>query len=191
MSDAIPTGAGATAPPSASKLRLFRPDKPAIALGLAVNYLMTKPAFANLRFGDWSRILVGQINRGHYCFVIDGADRIQGFAGWALTTKEKAEAWVEGRRALSYEDSKAGDCLIFNGWAAENLRVHRYMVDEMRKLIKDRDTLYFKRYYKDGSSRPVRLSVNEFVASHIIRKTSSRSAEDDTRSLPESTTSSS
>ena len=47
-------------------LRLFRPGSPYVALGLVVNHLLTKPAFANLRFGDWSRILVGQINRRHY-----------------------------------------------------------------------------------------------------------------------------
>jgi hypothetical protein len=33
-------------------LRVFRPENPYVALGLAVNHLMTKPAFANLRFGD-------------------------------------------------------------------------------------------------------------------------------------------
>ena len=43
-------------------LKVFRPQNPYVALGLAVNHLMTKPAFANLRFGDWSRILTGQIN---------------------------------------------------------------------------------------------------------------------------------
>jgi hypothetical protein len=32
---------------------------------------MTKQAFATLRFGDWSRILVGQINRKHYYFAVD------------------------------------------------------------------------------------------------------------------------
>ena len=37
------------------KLRVFRAKDPYIALGLAVSHLMTKPAFANLRFGDWSR----------------------------------------------------------------------------------------------------------------------------------------
>ena len=56
----------------------FQPDNPATALGLAVSHLMTKPAFANLRFGDWSRILVGQINRGHYRLVIDGNNEMQG-----------------------------------------------------------------------------------------------------------------
>jgi hemolysin-activating ACP:hemolysin acyltransferase len=166
------TEQGATAVPSAPVLRLFRPANPALALGLAVSHLMTKPAFANLRFGDWSRILVGQINRGHYYFAIDGNNQIQGFVGWALTTKEKAEAWVEGRRPLTYEDSKEGDCLVFNAWSANTTRVHRFLVDEGRKIIKDKQIVYFKRHYKDGSTRPVRLTVNEFVADHIEQATS-------------------
>jgi hypothetical protein len=52
------------------RLRLIRPNNPYVALGVAVNHLMGKPAFANLRFGDWSRALVGQINREHYYFAI-------------------------------------------------------------------------------------------------------------------------
>jgi hemolysin-activating ACP:hemolysin acyltransferase len=156
-------------PASKPAYKLYRPNNPAMALGLAVNHLMGKPAFFNLKFGDWSRILVGQINRGHYCFAVDDKNRIQGFAGWALTSRDKAEAWVEGRRPLSYEDSVAGECLVFNAWSANNFRVHRFMVDEARKLIRDKETLYFKRYYKDGTSRPVRLNVNDFVTSHIAR----------------------
>ena len=74
--------------------RLFRPDKPTTALGLAVSYLMTKPAFANLKFGEWSRVLVGQINRGHYCFALGSENRVHGFAGWALTTRSGALANV-------------------------------------------------------------------------------------------------
>jgi hypothetical protein len=63
------------------ELRAFRPDNPYVALGLAVNHLMTKPAFAALRFGEWSRILVGQINRKHYYFVLDAKNQVQGFLG--------------------------------------------------------------------------------------------------------------
>jgi hemolysin-activating ACP:hemolysin acyltransferase len=159
-----------------TELRLFRPDKPAAALGMAVNYLMTKPAFANLRFGDWSRILVGQINRGHYCFALDGANRVQGFVGWALTTRDKAEAWVEGLRGLSYEDSKAGDCVVFNAWSAESASVHRFLVDQARTLVSGKETLYFKRHYKDGTTRPVRLNVNDFVARHVDRKAAALAA---------------
>jgi hemolysin-activating ACP:hemolysin acyltransferase len=149
---------------------VFIPKNPQFALGLAVSHLMTKPAFANLKFGEWSRILVGQINRRHYAFAINDKKRVVGFAGWALTTRDKAEAWVEGKRALTYEESLAGECLVFNCWSADNFRVHRFMVDEARKLIADKETMYFKRHYKDGSSRPVRLNVNEFVDDHIERK---------------------
>jgi hemolysin-activating ACP:hemolysin acyltransferase len=155
--------------------QVYIPENPQFALGLAVSHLMTKPAFANLKFGEWSRILVGQINRRHYAFAVqpgpgEPARRVVGFAGWALTTREKAEGWVEGRRPLSYEDSLAGECLLFNCWSADNFRVHRFMVDEARKLISGKETMYFKRYYKDGTSRPVRLNVNEFVDDHIRRK---------------------
>src|SRR5262245_34485606 len=83
--------------PKPPELRVLRPENPYVALGLAVNHLMTKPAFAALRFGEWSRILVGQINRKHYYFVVDARNQVQGFLGWAVTSKEKAEAWLEGR----------------------------------------------------------------------------------------------
>src|SRR5918999_6181350 len=115
-----------TASEQVPELRLFRPDSPYVALGLAVNHLMTKPAFANLRFGEWSRILVGQINRKHYYFVVDGSNQIQGFIGWAVTTRAKAEAWVEGRAGLSYQDSREGDCIVFNAWAADDGQVNRF-----------------------------------------------------------------
>jgi hemolysin-activating ACP:hemolysin acyltransferase len=151
-------------------LKLFRPQSPFVALGLAVNHLMTKPAFANLRFGDWSRILVGQINRKHYCFAVDGKNQIQGFMGWALTSQENAEAWVEGRGALSFADSLDGDCVVFNAWAANTGKVNRFLLGEARKVIEGKDTVYFKRFYKDGSVRPARLRVNDFVAQHLRRQ---------------------
>ena len=47
-------------PLAAPPVKVFRPQSPFVALGLAVNHLMTKPAFANRRFGDWSRILVAR-----------------------------------------------------------------------------------------------------------------------------------
>ncbi len=150
-------------------LRLVRPSHPATALGLAVSHLMLKPAFARLQFGDWSRILVGQINRGHCCFVADAQDQIVGFMGWLLTTQEKAEAWVEDRRGLSFEDSKAGDCVVINAWSADSNAVTRLLVRHARRAFGDKQTLYFKRHYPDGSTRPARLSVNEFVRGHLAR----------------------
>jgi hemolysin-activating ACP:hemolysin acyltransferase len=170
MSENLMTDQGPQRAAPMAGYQVYIPENPQFALGLAVSHLMTKPAFANLKFGEWSRILVGQINRRHYAFAVDSGRRVVGFAGWALTTRDKAEAWVEGRRPLTYEDSLAGECLLFNCWSADNFRVHRFMVDEARKLIVDKETMYFKRYYKDGTSRPVRLNVNEFVSDHIDRK---------------------
>jgi hemolysin-activating ACP:hemolysin acyltransferase len=163
--------------PSATRqsLQILRPAKPVTSLGLAVNYLMTKPAFANLKFGDWSRILVGQINRGHFCFVIDADREIQGFMGWALATSACAESWLAGRRALTFEDSTAGDCMVINAWAANSTTVTRFMMQEARRISRDLTAVYFKRHYEDGSTRAVRVPVNEFVGSHIERSGQVRS----------------
>jgi hemolysin-activating ACP:hemolysin acyltransferase len=152
-------------------LRLARPENPNIALGMAVSYLMTKPAFANLKFGDWSRILVGQINRKHFAFVIDSDKKTCGFAGWGLTSEDLAQAWADGSRALRYEDCLHGDCLVFNAWAADNTSIHRFMVDETRKLGSGIKTVYFKRHYEDGRSRATRMVVNKYVEKHVARQT--------------------
>jgi hemolysin-activating ACP:hemolysin acyltransferase len=160
--------------PARPELKVFRPDNPYVALGLAVSHLMTKPAFAGLRFGEWSRILVGQINRKHYYFVVDAKNQVQGFLGWAITSKEKAEAWLEGRGGLSYhDDSVDGPSIIFNAWAASSGKVNRFLLQEARKIIVGKDMVYFKRRYKDGSTRPTRLRVNDFVAQHLEQKTAS------------------
>ena len=166
-----PSHAAMTAVPVApdTDLKLFQPSNAYVALGLAVSHLMTKPAFAKLRFGDWSRILTGQINRKHYCFAIDGNNQVQGFLGWALTSKDKAEAWVEGRGAVSFGDSQDGDCVILNAWAASTPEANRFLLAQARRIIDGKDTVYFKRHYKDGSTRPVRLRVNDFVARHLAR----------------------
>jgi hemolysin-activating ACP:hemolysin acyltransferase len=161
---------------SAQTLRLFRPDNPAAALGLAVNHLMTKPAFAKLQFGDWSRILVGQINRKHYCFAVDGEGRVQGFMGWALASEEHAKAWAEGTRPLTFEDSRGGDHVVVNAFSANSTKVTRFLVDEARRLFKGKTALYFKRHYKDGTTRIVHVPVNEFVAGHIERSNVCRAA---------------
>jgi hemolysin-activating ACP:hemolysin acyltransferase len=149
------------------ELRLLRPDNPYVALGLAVSHLMTKPAFAALRFGEWSRILVGQINRKHFYFVVDGKNEIHGFLGWALCTQEKGEAWLAGQGALTFQDSLNGDCIVFNAWAASSRAVNRALLEAARKVMVGKEFVYFKRYYKDGSTRPMRLRVNDFVAPHI------------------------
>jgi hemolysin-activating ACP:hemolysin acyltransferase len=158
---ALPSAAAQGSP--AGSLRLFKVRDNAAALGLTVDYLMNKPAFADLKFGEWSQILVGQINRDHYWFITDAEGRIQGFVGWALAVREKAEAWVEGRSGLRFEDSTAGDCVICNAWAADSTTVHHFMVKEMKRLFRGKALLYFKRHYTDGRKRPTRLSLERMA----------------------------
>jgi hypothetical protein len=50
--------------------------------------------------------------------------------------------------------SRCGPSIIFNAWAASNDKVNRFLLQEARKIIVGKDTVYFKRYYKDGSTRP-------------------------------------
>jgi hypothetical protein len=82
---------------------------------------------------------------------------IVGFAGWAFTTREKADAWIAGASDPLFEDSKSGEIIVINAW------------DEMRKVGGAKEAVYYKRFYNDGRLRPVRLPVNEFVATHVAQ----------------------
>lgn len=143
-------------------LSLYRPEWRALALGLAVNHLMTKPSFMRMRFGELSQLLAGIVNRDHYFFVVDQTRQIQGFAGWALTSRGNAEDWLSGRRALASKDCIAGECIVMNAWSASTITTHRYMVRETRKVLGDKDAIFFRRFYGDGRMRPVRISKHGF-----------------------------
>jgi hemolysin-activating ACP:hemolysin acyltransferase len=140
-----------------------------MALGLAVSHLMTRPAFARLRFGEWSRVLVGQINRRHYHFVIDARGHVVGFLGWAYTSSDGAESWIEGRGNFSGGETTDGKCVVFNAWSASLPEATPVLLDAARRAVAGREMIYFRRLYKDGRSRPVRLPVTDFIAGHLAR----------------------
>ena len=48
-------------------------------------------------------------------------------------------------------------------------KVTRFLLAEARRIASDKTTVYFKRHYKDGTTRPARVAVNPFVKSHIGR----------------------
>lgn len=150
-------------------LEASKPDNKVFALGLAVSYMMNKKAFATQPFGLWSKVLVGQFNRDHYLFIHRGP-KIVGFAGWSLTNKKCAEDWLADRADIPYDQSQEGECFVFNSWAADDLGAHRFLLDQMRPVFASCEVIYYKRVYKDRGTRPVRLTVNDFVASHIDRK---------------------
>ncbi len=151
-------------------------DNRAAALGLAVEHLMTKPAFARLPFGHWSRILTGQIRRGHYFFI--AADRkIVGFCGWALGTRDEAEAWITGSPTAAMVKGDSGDCIILNAWSADTPEAHRVLLDELRIRGRGNKTLYAKREYKDGRTRPLRLKLDGAVDAHAEKALAASGAE--------------
>lgn len=150
----------------ASTIQILTGINPAQALGFAVGYLMTKPAFARLPFGHWSRTLVGQINRGHY-LIASQQDRIVGFLGWALTSNEKAEQWLADQQELSFADSQQGEIILINAWAAQSNMITRILLRHLREIGQNQEMVFFKRFYPDGRIRPGRLSVNAFVNRHV------------------------
>ena len=160
------------APPSPANtdMRVFQPRDARVALGMAVSYLMTDPVFARLPFGQWSRVLVGQVNRGHFLFAIEGT-KVVGFAGWALTTKDKAEAWLTENREPTSADSRAGEVVLINAWKASGGGAHRLLVAALRHVVRGKEMVYARRFYRDGRLRPVRLAVNQFVDRHLAHGT--------------------
>ena len=155
-------------------LRTAMFENRAMALGLAVEHLMTKPAFARLPFGHWSRILTGQIRRGHYFFVANDR-RIVGFCGWALGSREEAEAWIKGSSQAAQIKGDTGSCIILNAWSADGPEAHRLVLDELRIRGRGCETLYAKREYKDGRTRPLRLKLDRAVDGHALKALEGRS----------------
>ena len=146
-------------------LRAVRMEDPHAALGVAVRLFLDDDKFARLTFGHWGSTLLGQINRDHYHFIIQGSE-VVGFLGWCLTDEAHADAWAAGAD-LPFEFSKTGECLIINAWVARTRAVNRFVLQEARAIGKDQKWVYFKRYYGDGRTRHMKLSVNEFAGSHV------------------------
>ena len=128
----------------------------AMARGLAVEYLMKKPAFAKLPFGHWSRVLTGQIRRGHYAFVLQG-NKVVGFGGWAAVAASQAEAWLAGKPDATEVSGDTGDCAVINAWAADGPEANDALVAEAMRRTQEFRMVYAKREYEDGRTRPVRM----------------------------------
>ncbi|MGQ7793184.1 hypothetical protein ACUN0C_12305 [Faunimonas sp. B44] len=118
------------------------------------------PAFSGRRFGEWSRILVGQINRGHYRFVVDSDRRIVGFVGWAETSEDVAERWLRATGRLPDIEAAEGDCMVLNAWASRSPEATRFLFRALRRIGSGKKAVFFKRFYGDGRVRPFRMEAN-------------------------------
>ena len=141
--------------------RVVRMRDPRVALARAVELCARHEAFAERSFGHWTRVLIGQVNRGQYRFVVPcgpaGPEApIAGFAGWFRATEADAERWLAG---ASIGNDPAGRCIVLNALAAEAPGALSALLGEARALEAAPYTLYAKRAYPGGRTRPVRLSI--------------------------------
>ena len=143
---------------AATSLSLSADLPPSVAFGRACAHLMSRPAFARAPFGHVARSLAGQVNRGHYAFVMRG-ERTVGFAGWALVAGPVAEAWLAGLRGFDDAEAGAGDCVVLNFWQADDPAATRFLVAELRARLPCARRAYAKRHYADGRIRPLRLDL--------------------------------
>ena len=154
---------------SALSLKAVWPENTIYALGLAVRVLANLPAFSRLSFGEWAATLAGQIERGHYLFVLRNND-VEGIAGWAFADHDQATSWLEGHSGLPHEACYDGDCVILNVWQTRSRPAQRFLLNHLRGLFADKKMLVAKRFYADGRVRPVRIVNNDFMANHLPTK---------------------
>ena len=148
--------------------RLVRPRDPQAALARAVELCARHEAFAARGFGHWARVLIGQVNRGQYRFVVraaaaGGPGLIAGFVGWFRASEAEAERWLAGGRASS---DPAGDCVVLNALVAEEPGVLRAVLAGAHTLEAAPYALYARRAYPGGRTRPVRLRVPARADTH-------------------------
>lgn len=155
-----------TAGAKGRELRIGIDSNSYAALGRAVSYLMTKPSFARQPFGVWSRTLTGQINRKHYFFVLRST-AVVGFAGWALVDEVRGEEWLRGAGDISSGDCVNGDCMVINAWAADSEAVNRFILRQIRRSLIGLKAAYAKRFYTNGTVRPLRVKLSDAVEKHV------------------------
>lgn len=126
------------------------------ALGLSVALTMRHAAFSELPFGVWARVLVGQVNRGHYLvLLVDGVP--QGFGGWFPARKADAEAWLNSGKDIAAAPDDEADCGVVNAFVAPSAAATRFLRDAMLREAPTLGTLYWKRV-KGGRRRLTRVA---------------------------------
>jgi hypothetical protein len=146
---------------------LVTPPSPQAALGVAARHLMDKPAFGHLKFGHWARILVGQVNRGHYLIIARGEEVVGSF-GWSFATEEGCAAWLEGRE-IPGGFTQDGTHAVLNAVALSDPGAHGFLINAMRVALRGRTHLAFKRVYKSGAIRPMCQPISRFLERHVAR----------------------
>ena len=145
------------------ELIVGRMQNPAVALGLSVTAMVRDAALANLRFGAISRMLIGQINRGHYLLAMK-ADSEEGMVGWMPVRAEDAERWLDFDEDVPNAPDTETDAVALNIITYRNRRALDALVAGMKTEFAGFRHLYAKRVYADGRVRPVRMPIGAHIA---------------------------
>jgi hemolysin-activating ACP:hemolysin acyltransferase len=141
--------------------RATRDRSPYSACGRTVSYLMNIPNLARLPFGQLTRLVVGQINRGQYFFVLDPSSRICGYCGWTQATHAEAEAWLKGSSDFESLKPADGPVCVINVWQASETGANAIIIGALRRMLHPATELIVaRRFYPDGQIRPVRLPLS-------------------------------
>jgi hemolysin-activating ACP:hemolysin acyltransferase len=146
--------------PASPPLRILQSKDPYAACGRTIAYLMKVPNFARLPFGQMSRLIVGQINRGHYFYVVNETSSMVGYCGWAQTSREVAEDWFEHDIDPGSRIGADGPVCVINLWQASSAAANARIIAGLRtRLSPATELVLAKRFYPDGSIRRVQLPV--------------------------------
>lgn len=141
--------------PALDGLQTFRLRSPQIALAMLVQLSAHAPAFATQRFGIWTKVLIGQVNRGDYLILGRGGQTV-GFAGWFAARRSDAEAWLEHEVDIPVAPPDEADCAVMNAFMAPSPQASRYLREAFLSQIPTLTTIYAKRI-KDGKRRLARV----------------------------------
>ena len=140
------------------KLRASRIIDQHSALGFIVEYISFSEIFGGQAFGDWSRQIMGQINRNHYLLAWRSG-RVVGFVGWSRCDRQQAKMWLEGRHDDASDLFKHGPCLIINIWMADDKKVTNFLRKCLREEAENIELVFAKRALKCGGWRKICLKV--------------------------------
>jgi hypothetical protein len=134
-------------------LTLGRFHDPHVALGRVVSFLRDVQPFASFDFGVFAGTLVGQIERGHYFFVLRD-EQVVGYFGYALCDEAVAQAWMDGRYVPTLDECRHGAVIVGMTMHTVSREVFTFLIRESRKLLPKARTV-FRRHYVTG--KPERL----------------------------------
>ena len=120
----------------APSLAAHRPSDPMAALGAAAAFLAARPPFDAFPAGALLRTLRGQVRRGHYLMLVEGA-RLRAYAGWALLTPAE-EAALLNQGSVPTGDAHGGQIVWLQMLAAADRPAFRALVAALKAANRGR-----------------------------------------------------